>query len=195
MRRDYLIPAGTNYAGFRAPKYTDPVNRGGPLPIGTPIDWIDFGQEPTFLVAIDTDAATHALIAANADVAQFPVNIDLQVGANLNTVQTQLAAFNLPGDTVGVNTTYRTILRGITAIFDVLQRYAANTGNVLVFGAGTDLNRTLGSLPVGMRTALQLAVDELHYDRSGLTGASTVGDLLKKLATQPSHLTLLGVAY
>lgn len=196
MIQYYLIPAGTNAAGFRAPKYTDPIAKGGLLPPATPVDWIDFGQEPTFLVGVDTDAATHATLGANADVAQFPANIENAVGAaNLATVRAKLEAFNLPGDAVFAGTTYRTILRGLTAIFDVLQRYAALTQNTLVFGANTNLDRTLGSIPAAIRNALQLACDQLRYDTTELTGQSTIRDLLKKLATQQSHLMLFGVPF
>lgn len=193
MIQYYLIPATINYAGFRAPKYTDPVTKGGPLPVGTPVDWLDFGQEPTFIVAIDTDAATHATIGSQPDVAQFPVNIDQNVGAaNLATVQAKLEQFNIPGDAVTAATLYRTILKGVTAIFDVMQRYAAISANALVFDASTNLDRTLGSIPAAIRNNLQLACDQLGYDTSGLSGSSTIRDLLKKLATQPSHLQLLG---
>lgn len=193
MIQYYLIPASINAAGYRAPKYCDTIPKGGLLPVGTQVDWLDFGQEPTFIVAIDTDAATHTTIGAQADIAQFPVNIDQNVGsANLATVQAKLEQFNIPGDAVTAATLYRTILRGITAIFDVMQRYAVLSGNTLVFDATTNLDRSLGSIPAAIRNNLQLACNQLGYDTSGLTGSSTIRDLLKKLATQPSHLQLLG---
>lgn len=188
MIRFYLSPSTVTASGFRAPKYSDT------LPVGTSMDWLDFGNEPTFVWAVDTDVATHATLAANVDVAAFPANIDAQVGANLSTVQTQLEGFNIPGDAVMAGTTYRTILRGIIAIFSAMQRYSALTGNVLVFGAGVNLDRTLGSINVSVRNALQLACDQLHFDTAGLVGTSTIRELLKKLALQPRNVTLLGVS-
>jgi hypothetical protein len=185
--RYYLAPMVIMTNGFRGPKYVDSLAR------GTQWEAMDYGNEPSCILAIDTDAATHAALAANADVAAFPLNIDNQVGANLVTVQTQLESFNLPGDAVTLGSTYRAVMRGIIAIMSVMQRYTAITSNVLLFSALVNLDRTLGSIAVQTRNALQQACDELGYDTRGLTGASTIRDLLKRLATQPHDVTLLGV--
>lgn len=184
----YLTPAGSSTKGSPIPKYTDT------LPKTTLMDWFTYGEESVFLLAMDIDDVTHTAFAAHADVSAFPQNIDNQVGAALGTVQTQLESFNLPGDVVGAGTTYRTILRGIIAIFAVMQRYAGITGGQqLVFGADTNLDRTLGSIPLAVRNALQQACNELQFNTSSLTGASTIRDLLKLLASQPINITLLGV--
>lgn len=188
MLRLYLSPSVVNAAGFRAPKYA------GTLPKGTSQDWLDLGNEPTFLWAVDTDIAAHTTIAANADLGAFPYNLDAQTGANLATVQAQLESFNIPGDAVTANTTYRTIVRGIVVISMVMQRYGAITQNILLFDVGINLDRTLGSIAVNVRNALQLACDQLGFNTSGLIGSSTIRDLYKRLATQPRNVALLRTA-
>jgi hypothetical protein len=167
--------------GFRRPEYSNT------FPKGTLYDTFDSGVESVCIFVTD-DAAAIAILDAATDVAKFPNNIDAQVGANLATVQAKLESFNLPGDAVTAGSIYRTIIKGIVAIYDVMQRYTAITQNQLLFGATTNLDRTLGSIPANIRNALQQACDERGYDTSGLTGASTIRDLLKKLATQPPRV-------
>lgn len=176
----YLVPM-VEIGGFRRPKYSNTFAK------GTVYDTFDEGAEPACLLATD-DVAAQGILEAQADVGVFPADIDAQVGANLATVQARLESFDLPGDVVGAGTIYRTIIRGIVAIYDVMQRYDAITQNELVFGATTNLNTSLGSIPANIRNALQLACDQRGYDTSGLTGASTIRDLLKKLATQPPRV-------
>ena len=186
--RYYLAPMAINARGYRAPAFTDT------LPRGTQWDALDYGNESACILAIDTDAATHTAFAANSGVSIFPANIDSNVGANLATVQATLESYNIPGDAVTAGTTYRTVIKGITAIMSVMQRYAGITGGNLVFNANTNLDKTLGSIPASVRGALQQACDDLGYDTNGLTGQSTIRDFLKKLALQPHDIVLLGVA-
>lgn len=196
--RHYLIPVEST-ATSRGPKYF--AYRADPDPPaliqGVAWAWIPFGSEPTGLIAADVDTAQHATLAGLPDVTTIPANLDLQVGANLATVQASLEALNIPADTLTANNTYRQVLRGTIAIFKVSQRFRSIRGQVAgngrLFPPGVTMATTLGALSDQVRQDLSQAVGELGYNQDGLTLASTLRDVLKKLASQPSPESLLDV--
>lgn len=190
--RFFLWPVETNGAS-RGPKYLpwryDPDP---PALLNVPWSPLDFGLEPTALIAADVDAAQLATIAAQLDITVIPSNLDLQVGANLATVQASLELLNIPGDFVTAGNTYRQVLRGLIAIFSVAQRFNG-LGNGRLFPAGITLATTLGAVSVSVRQQLQEAAEAKDYDYSGLTLSSTLRDVLKKLASQQAPGAMLGV--
>lgn len=204
--RYYLIPIFEQFDGtgivlqFRTPKYLP--TKGTPFtPLITndqnlPQFWEmrDFGLEPTALVAINVTPAQHTLLAAQSDIVVIPTNIDNNVGAaNLATVQAALENLHIPGDAVVAGTTYRQIIRGVTAIFAVAQRFDGMAGGRL-FPVGVTLSTQLSDLSANIRQKLQQAATDLGYDYGGLTLTSTLRDVLKTLANQTAPQTMLGVA-
>lgn len=173
----YLLPVigdGTR-ASPRKPKYLSSSWRR------------DFGAQPIFLVATDISDADDTALVANADVRKIPDNLDSTVGAgNLATVQNDLESRNLPGAWVAANTTWRTIARAVMIYCLLLQRYGAVANdytNALLSGAVT-LDTTFGSLPLQVRQNLQTAAEQLEFDTSGFTGASTLRQILVGCGSQ-----------
>lgn len=152
-----------------------------------------FGAEPTALLAADVSAAQVTTIQGLPDVMLIPANLDLQLGANLATVQGELEALNVPADNIPATWTYRQVLRAVIAIYLVAQRFNG-LRRAQLFGGGITLTTTLGDLSVAVRQSLQDAASQLGYDYSGLSLASSLREVLKKLASQPSNVQLMGVA-
>lgn len=199
--RLYLVPIEFSLDGkTRGPKYF-PFTGDPDAPAliqGAPRAMMPFGLEPTALLAADLSAAQVTTMAGLTDVTVIPANLDNQLGANLATVQAELEALNIPADMLNTGNTYRQVLRGVIAIFSVTQNFYAIRGTQpeggRLFPAGITLATTLGSLSVAVRQDLQAAASALGYDYTGLTLASTIRDVLKKLASQPVPFDLLGVS-
>lgn len=199
--RFYLVPLeeGMNPGSgnpVRGPKYFAwPYDPDPPaLVMSVPWEMRDYGREPTALLAADLSPGDHALVAGMSDVTAVPVNLDAQVGANLATVQTALESLNIPADTLLATHTYRQVLRGVMAIFALAQRFNGRLGQAgRLFPSGVTFATTLGDLSQTVREELKEAAQSLGYDYSGLTGASTMRDVLKAIARQQSPSPMLGV--
>lgn len=191
---------------YRGPKYFEcrAFREGGGTAPLIPNDVVpkyeprDFGLEPTFLLCADLTAGQIASLQALSDVTMVPANIDNQLGANLATVQAALESLHIPADMLVAANTYRLVLRGVIAIFDVAQRFetlhaVSPTVGGRIFPAGITLSTTLGELSFSVRTQLKTAAEELGVDYSGLTLASTLRDVLKTVATSARNISMLGV--
>lgn len=167
-----------------------------PMPAGSRSQVMDYGTQPHCLVAVDTTIENHAALAANADVDQFPADLDSDVGAgNLESVQNVLEARNLPGDAVVAAASYRRVLRGVVVIFLIAQRFSgiakAGGGNRNLF-SNVNLETTIGQIPATRRQWLIQAIDELGYDRTGITNATTIRQALNILTAQAAPVPFLG---
>lgn len=174
--RFYFIPTqGTGTSTDpRRPKYLD----------GKSYSAMDDGFEPQMLVYGEFDAATDTALTANSDVTAVPVNLDQTLSAGaVNTVQTALENRNIPAGWISTALTYRQVLRTIAGFFRFFQRFNAIHGNVRVLATGT-LDLTVSQMPVSVRTDLAATADSLGFDRSAVTGATTVRALLKGMADQ-----------
>lgn len=197
--RLYMIPTETVVVDatkdFTGPKYLQWPRDPDPPALVTAL-WalMSFGREPTALVGADVSPAQHTLLAAQTDVTVIPVDLDNELGANLVIVQGKLEALNLPSDMLNVNHTYRTVLRGVIAMFKVSQRFHRITGkDGRLFPVGITLATTIGQLPQGARDKLQAAAGQLGYSYEGLTAGSSLREVLKKIASQQAPAELLGV--
>lgn len=197
--RLFLVPVEDVLVGpasHRGPKYfkwrfdPDP-----PALLDVPWSMRDFGLEPTALIAADVDTTQHALLAAQPDVTALPLNLDNQLGVSLATVQAQLEALRIPADNLLATHTYRQVVRAVVAIFAVAQRFNGRHGTGgRLFPSGITLATVLSDLPLAARQNLQAAAEDLGYDYSGLTLASSLREVLKKLASQQAPFTMLGLA-
>lgn len=195
--RYYLVPISAGTSGpqpSRKPEYFAGTVDGGPALVTVDYEMLDFGLEPTGLVAANVTAQQHTTLAAQSDVTAIPVNIDNALGANLATVQAALESLHIPADALVSTNTYRQVLRATIAIFEVAARFNGLLGaNGRLFPAGITLATTLGDLSQNVRNTLQSAAEALGYDYSGLTLQSTLRDVLKLIAQQAKPYTMLGV--
>jgi hypothetical protein len=177
--RYYLMPltgAGTRIDP-RVPKYrsTDLA--------GVDVSLMDFGTEPVCLVAADVTTDQHAALVAHPDVMAAPVSLDSQVGANLTTVQAAIESFNIPADWIQSTFTYRTVLRGLAAIAQFLQRFQ-NFQLASIFQSGITLATRFNQLPPPVQANLRNAATDLGYSTAGLSGTSTIRQILINLGNQ-----------
>jgi hypothetical protein len=198
--RFYLIPidevARDSGGTYRLPKYvTTPRDPRGDQLLGVTVDrqFMDFGLEPTALIALNVTAGQHTTLVAQSDVVAVPVNLDATLGANLATVQAALESLHIPADSLVAGATYRQVVRAVVGIFLLAQRFSA-TANTRLFPASVVLTTTLGDLSANVRGQLQSAAEALGYSYAGLTLSSTLRDMLKAIGNQQSPLAMLGVA-
>lgn len=185
--RVYIMPlvTGGGASGHgRKAKYTPP---------GYHI--IPYGAENVCILAADVDDATHATIAADPDVSALPQNLAGHLSAGAVTqAQAFLDGLNIPFQWVDTSLTYVQLIRIIGKIFEVAQLFEASIGTL--FTGGVTLGTHFNALPQATRTTLiQIATDH-GWDTSGLSGTSTVRQVLKFMADQyPDPIQLLGVTY
>lgn len=190
----YVMPIiGAGIKGdARRPKYVDTV-----FPT---LGWgmFDYGNEPWCLVGIvDIPPATDTTLKAQSQVIALPANLDVAVGGARTTVQNDLESVNIPGTWVLTTNTWRDVVRFVGAVCQFAQRFQGQAGG-LWFTGGVTLNSTFNSLPLSARNGLTSAAQSFGFDTSGITGASTLRQILvsagnQYLATQ-APLQLAGVA-
>jgi hypothetical protein len=167
-----------------------------PFPAGSRSITLDYGRKPVYLVALDTTPEEHVLLAAHADVDQFPESLDLQLGSNLSSFETTLENRGFPADTLVGSDTYRTALRLVTAFILVSQRYAglaeAEGANPDMF-VGVTFNTRLRNAPSGFGDRLFRAMSELGYHTSALTLDNTIRQVMGSIGSQDTPITFLGV--
>lgn len=162
---------------------------------------MDYGREGSFLVAADVNNPVHNAIVANADVASFPANLDNQIGTALATVMTEAESRHIPIAGIAGTSTYRQLLRRVVICCQLGQRLEGVQGSLqkalraTLFGNGITLNSPFSDLPLGVRTSLVTTFDSFGFDRSTLTGASTLRQILAAFRDQwpVTEVDLLGV--
>lgn len=185
--RVYIMPlvlgGGPTGKGLKA-KYTPPGYH-----------LIPYGAERVCILAADVDAATHATIAADPQVSALPANLaaNLTNGA-VNQAQTFLDGLNIPSQWVATSLTYTQLIRIIGRIFEVAQLFERSIGSL--FTGGVTLGTQFNALPQATRNSLIQIATSRGWDTSGLTGTSTVRQVLKFMADQfPDPIQLLGIVF
>lgn len=183
MIRYYIVPVDSQFgANVRVPKYMK--SRVNPTGIDARWGVMDFGLEPTFLMAADVDATQHTLLAAELDVLALPADIDSNLTPGTVTVaQDFMEARNIPANWVTTAFTYRQVLRRVAGLFQFAQGVHGTFG-ISIFDGGLNLDRTLNSIPVARRNGLQQVADQQGLDYSALGGAATLRDMLLSFAQQ-----------
>lgn len=176
--RIYLMPIIGDGSKLdpRRPKYADTHLSG--------FSWqaMDYGDEPTCIVASDLGAG-HAALAAEVDVTAVPSDLNQIVGAQLSTVQSTLEGFNIPAGWINSNHTYRRVLRVVSVLFQISQRYQGKLFG-RIFTSGVTLNTQFSDLPDQARARLLEVSNSFGFDTSGLTGSSTLRQILKEFVDQ-----------
>jgi hypothetical protein len=147
---------------------------------------VDYGFQPFMLVAADVDGATDTAATAQPDVTRIPDNLDQLIGAGaLSAVQTALENRNIPAGWVTAALSYRTVVRTIWGFFAFIQRYSVVSGNTNpILAASINLDTQFNQLPSGAQTNLQNTATSLGLSSAGLTGTSTLRQILKNISDQ-----------
>lgn len=161
---------------------------------------MDYGLEAWYLVCADLPPSVHDLLVLNPDVTALPEDIDQEIGQPaLTTVQAKLEAANLPADWVTASHTYRFVLRMVTGAIRLAQRCHGNvrrTGGGAggrLFPPGITLDTQYNQLAPIIQAALIEAADQFQIDRTGLTGASTMREILRTFGQQVPQAQILGI--
>lgn len=177
----YVMPitgAGTRNDP-RQPKYTSTFQS---------FNWTmyDYGNETECLVGIlDIDGATDSSLTGQADCIGLPSNLDNAVAGARSTVQSDLESVNIPGTWVQTTNTWRDVVLFVGGACQFAQRFQGLTANgSRWFTGGVTLNSTFNSLPAGIRSAIQSAAASFGFDTSGITGSSTLRQIIQSAAQQ-----------
>jgi hypothetical protein len=126
------------------------------------------------------DAAEDTAIGANADAIVIP---PLDNTVAVNATKNALEALSIPAQWVISGMTYRTVLRTIVGMANFAQRCEGINPSARLSLTG-NLDKTFSQLPAATRSVLTTASDSLGLDRSGVTGATTLREILRILAQQ-----------
>lgn len=187
MIRFYLTPKATNAKGEIRPKYIQAMSLIG--------DWMDYGVEDAYLIAVEVDDDQHATLTLNSDVISIPADIDSAIGLTaLTTVQNKMEGLHIPAGWVTTNNTYRDIIRVTGRLFQFMGRFQA-VNLATLFESGITLDTRINQLTQTQRNRLTNIADQFGLDRSSITGTTTIRQALKIVADQMQPFTLGGQTF
>jgi hypothetical protein len=150
----------------------------------------DYGNEPWCLVGIlNIDTSTNTSLVSNADCTALPTDLNLLVGGAHTTVTTNLESVNIPGTWVTSANSWRDVVLFVGAACQYAQRFQGLVGGRWFTGAIT-LDSTYGSLPVGARNGILTAALSFGFVTTGITGSSTLRQIITSAAQQYISLGL-----
>lgn len=145
---------------------------------------VSYGLEPIALVLAEVTPTQHTTIMQNADVIAAPLDVSANITAQaLPTVQAALESINIPADWVTTAFTYRAILKIVGGLFLFTQRYYGMFA-LRLWRGGVTLSTQFNQLPAAERQRLIDCADSFGYDRSTLSGTSTLRQILRAMAVQ-----------
>lgn len=166
----------------RGPKYFK--WRYDPDPPGIDCRWnlTDYGKALTALVVADVTPEQHNSLVAHSDVLALPADVDSKVGGvALQDVRATLESFDLPAHWITAHSTYREVIKGIAGTMQFAhRRHALHDKKVIEPGHSLDMR--LVDLPDHGHDELLSVADSMDIDRSNITDATTVRQLLKHMA-------------
>lgn len=191
--RFYIVPAtgaGT-FQSPRGPKYFIDGTVSG--------DWDakDYGPEAWMIVYSNLSAGDDALLVSQPDAFALPFDLDQTLTAGqVTSVQAKLEAINMPSAWVNTSRTWRYVLKATLGIISFMQHFRAFNLSRLFSGA-VSLDTTYNALPLAVRNALLQTAQDMNLDTSGITGASTIRQILRAVGQQLEGRTVvfLGQAF
>ncbi len=180
----YIVPVigtGTSREDCRRPKYIRPDGCAVSAPIAYTM--MDYGFQPTAVVAADVTASQDATLQNNGDVTRIPDNLDTTLAGSVGTIQNALEAEFIPGNWITGGTTYRILLRNIVGMFSWFQRYAVISGSnePVITGNSVTLNTRFDRLAPNVRANLLLAAESLNVDLSTINVTFSLRQILRQL--------------
>lgn len=140
-----------------------------------------YGWLPTALIQADVDQATHDTIVANSDVVSLPENLSQTI--NLTVVQNIFTSRDIPASWLNAGLTYLQVLRRLEALFNFATKYQSFLAHKMLRAIWAN-DVTLAGLPGFLQADLQEAADFFGVDTAGVTGSTTVEELMVNFAAQ-----------
>jgi hypothetical protein len=123
-------------------------------------------------------ATADASVAAQADVTTIP---PLDNTVAVVATQNALEGLNMPAQWVSAGMTYRTVLRVVVGMAQLVQRVRGLGTPVVLAG---NLDRTVNSFSAGVIANIATACDQLGIDRTNITGTTTLREALRIFGQQ-----------
>lgn len=171
-----LVP-GKTYNQTRPKYFSAQGTQADVVAAGTAgVSWgaVDAGE--SMIVYAVTTPTMDTNLTAMPDVVVVPPLDNVITAGAVNAVQNQIEALNLPAHWVTAGMTYRTVLRVLVGMVQLIQRMDSLGQRVRLTG---NLDRTIGSLSAAIQTALTTACDQLGIDHSTIIGTTTVREALR----------------
>ncbi len=165
------------------------------------VSWamIDYGYQPTCIVAADVDASQDNTIAGKPDAIPIPDDLSGQVGGNpvLSGIKSKLAASMTPETWIVATTTYQQILRMINAISILLLRYAVMNSDATAPFTSLTLDSLFSAMPVAKRTGFINAAQNMGLSTTAFVGTNTLRVVLQSVGDQMTNVgrTLGGTTF
>lgn len=166
----FLVPivgAGTR-SDPRRPKYI-------PL-LG--VSWLQVMFADTAIAWANSSPAQDSAVAANADALLVPA-LDSTIA--VNATRNALEARDVPGNWVQAGMTYRSVLRVLVGMAQLVRRIQGLGVTPVIAG---NLDKTISQLPANIVATLSSAVDSLGLDRSNITGSTLLRAALLDIGQQ-----------
>jgi hypothetical protein len=184
--RFYLMPAAVTIIEgsiFRGPKYLK--RRWHPEDLDVRWSGKDYGSIDLYVCAVDGTAADHAFLAAQSDTFAFPEDLEGAMSqADRAALSDYLEIVYVPADWITPSDSYRSALRTVTAMFLLMQRLTAMTGNVSPLEWGVGLNDQFRTLAQQYQDAIMGAFSTMGYDTGVIRANWTLRVILKNAADQ-----------
>lgn len=143
----------------------------------------DYGLVDVGIIMANVDDTQIAYLDTLPDILVVPEDIDSVIGARITAVKAGLNAFNIPSASISASDTYRGALREINGTFEFMQRLT-RIAEANPFKLNIQLTTTFSQLPQMWKNALQQTAAELKYSTAGITGASTLLNILVSIGNQ-----------
>jgi len=167
----FVVPlegAGTDLDP-RRPKYVPALG----------VDWAMVDHGEAAIVWANATPAQSASIGTHADALVVP---PLGNAINVAATATALEAMNIPAQWLSAAMTYRVVLRIVIGMAQLLQRLDGRGQKLTLTPAVLDL--TVAQIPAGTRANISDAINSLGLDTSGISGTTTVREVLRMIGQQ-----------
>lgn len=145
--------------------------------------------EDFFILIADTDSTQDGILSGLSDVLAVPALDNTVPNAVVrDAIRNKLEALDIPAQWVVNGMSYRTILRVVRGVFQFKNRFGILIGHQ-IFRAGLTLDTTVSALSGEVQNTLSTVATSLGLDYSGVTGSTTIRQLLygagNQFASQP----------
>lgn len=167
----FLVPIETVVSrglNIRQPKYIPALG----------VKWAQVDFRDTSIVWAAASGAQEASVGANSDVLVVPA-LDNTVA--LVATRSALEARDVPGNWVQAGMTYRSVLRVLIGMAQLIQRMQGMGVNPVISG---HLNDQINSFSGAIQTALANAVDSMGLSRANISGTTTLRAALLDIGQQ-----------
>ncbi len=183
--RFYILPVQrvtVNGSDYRGPMYL----KWRMNPDGLDVLWSlkDYGSIDMGTIAVEATATDHTTLAAQANVYQFPENLDVTMTqAQRSALESYLEAHAVPGDWIAPGDTFRSGLRTVTGMFLFMQRLTTKAhSNPLDWGI--TLNTQWQNLTIQQRGWITESFSSMGYDLSFVRASTQMRRIIKAASEQ-----------